>query len=122
MITVKVLTAAATGKAVPGEIVLLGETCTRETTDASCGCGRLFLGLSSGQPTTIAVVEDLALDLDDLTAAVTQRLTDDGFDMAEDAVRVLARELAEEIAAEAAEWALGTALRRTQPDDELAQA
>jgi hypothetical protein len=125
VVAVKVLTASHGERAddfawtVPGEVVMLGMVCARdEYGDEGCGCGRAFTGLSSRRGTTVAVVADLEVDCDDLTGLLAASLADAGWSQA----REFARAAAEEIADEAAQWPVGTRLRRVQPDDELVPA
>ena len=57
---------------VPGELVMTHEPCAtdRADPDGRCGCGRGFAGLSSLRATTTAEVQELALSLSEVRAAV----------------------------------------------------
>lgn len=116
----KVLTASSGtrpddfGAAVPGEIAYLSVVCgrDREGGPGGCGCGRAFAGLASGKPTTVVTVTDLELDRDDLVAMVADRLRLEGWANAE----ASAEDAADEIADIAADFDVGTQLRRRLDD------
>lgn len=97
---------------VPGEIVYLGVVCARDDPesigDGSCGCGRSFAGVGTGMPTTVAVVADLDLTVDDLSAMLADRFTRSGWADPAD----LAPDAAAEILELAEPFEVGTRLRR----------
>jgi hypothetical protein len=59
--------------AVDGELVRTEPECRKDRgdPDGPCGCGRSFIGMSSGLSTTTAEVADLEMSRDDYVAALT---------------------------------------------------
>lgn len=118
----RVLTAGAGSRpedfahTIPGEIVYIGTICAADLPEQGgngrCGCGRAFSGVASGKATTVAVVADLELTMDDLAAMLTDRFTRSGWkDPAE-----MGQGFAEEIVEEAETFPEGTRLRRDIDD------
>lgn len=90
-----------------GEVVYLGVVCERGE-EGRCVCGRSFTGMTSGEPTTVAVVGDLDVTRGQLVAM-----------FAPFADGELAGDFADEVLEVAAGYPLGTRLRRRAVDDDV---
>jgi hypothetical protein len=104
--------------AVDGELVRLGEICTRdreEGPDGGCGCGRGFGGLNSHKSTTTAMVRDLDLTFEDYAEAFRSYWQQAGWaSLADDPAQAdgEATEMAAEHAEIASRYPPGTVLER----------
>lgn len=98
---------------VDGELVMFTITCDRDISgDGQCGCSRAFTGLSSRRCTSLARVEDRDLDVETLTGLIADSLTTSGWkDVAE-----WAKDAGCEVAEVAADYDVGTVLRRHHDD------
>jgi hypothetical protein len=99
---VKLLTAAVGG--VPGELVVPIMACDTPR----CGCGRGFIGMSSGELVSVAVVADLEMSTDDLRGIIEGYLARTGWGADPELLADLAEELRD-----LADWPTGTRVRRT---------
>lgn len=103
---------------VPGELVMVNPiVCDRDRNaerDQGCGCGRAFIGLTSGKATTLAVVAELDIDSDALVAIATDALAGMGYHH-EDIGDLIA-----DLIEDGQDYDMGTHLRRWIDDIEIA--
>lgn len=97
------------GEIIVGELVYSPIACDLDRLGIrACGCGRLFAGLTSGALTTAAVVVDVEMDLDELTAMIRGVLVGGGWNEVDE----FARDFAEDAADDGEMFAVGTLVRR----------
>lgn len=97
---------------IEGELVQLGVVCAKDRADPDngvCGCGRGFAGLNSHRATTTARIADLPLSMADYAVAIGSSLEQGGYCEHEVAGAYVEAVGLAEIAAE---WPVGTVVRR----------
>jgi hypothetical protein len=105
--------------AVPGELVLLGMVCAKDDPEAggdgSCGCGRVFSGVSTGKATTAATVTEIDITREQLVEILRATFAGPHWIFTPDAAEVFA----DDMIATAEVFEVGTMVRRIRETDEV---
>jgi hypothetical protein len=105
---------------VPGELVLLGVVCAKDDPEAggdgSCGCGRVFSGVSTGKATTAATVTEMDITREQLVEILRTAFAGPHWIFTPDDAEIFAADMIET----AEVFEVGTMVRRIRETDEVA--